>query len=76
MTRRDKAALFTVKGVTDQELDLAAISACGEVRGNKAIPQEEGVAPFLCPQLCPIDCGRLHCQPGPGLCRSFQLTCS
>ena len=70
MTRRDEADLFTVKGVTDQELGLAAITVCGEVRGLKAISQEEGVVPFLCPQLRPIDCGRMHCQLGPGICRS------
>ena len=75
VTRRDKAALFTVKGVTDQELGLAAITMCWEVRGLEAIPQEEGVAPFLCPQLRPIDCGWLHWQPGPGLCCSSQSMC-
>ena len=44
MTLRDEAALFIVKGVTDQELGLAAITVCGEVRGLNAITQEEGVA--------------------------------
>ena len=47
VTRRDEAALFAVKGVTDGELGLSAITVCWEVRGLKAIPQEEGVAPFL-----------------------------
>ena len=70
VTRRDEAAFFTVKGVTDGELGLEAIAVCSEVRGLKAIPQEEGVASFLCPQICPIDCGRLYCQPGPGIFRS------
>ena len=75
VTRRGEAALFAVKGVTDVELGLTAIAVCWEVRGIDAIPQEEGVAQFLCPQLRPIDCGRLLFQPGPGLCRSSQSTC-
>ena len=72
VTRRGKAALFTFKGVTDRELGLVAVAVCGEVWGIKAIPQEEGITPFLCPQLRPIYCGRLHCQPGSGLCRLSQ----
>ena len=72
VTRRDEADLFAVKGVTDGELGLAAITVCWEVQGIKTILQEEGVTPFLCPQLRPIDCGQLHCQPGPGLCRLSQ----
>ena len=40
VTRRDEAALFTVKGVTDRELGLAAITVCWEVRGLEAILQE------------------------------------
>ena len=75
VTRRDEAALFTFKGMTDQELGLAAITVCWEVRGLKAIPQEEGVVPLLCPQIRPIDCVQLHCQIGPGLCRLLQSTC-
>ena len=75
LTRRDKAALFAVKVVTNGKLGLAAITVCWEVRGLKVIPQEEGVAPFLGPQLRPIDCRQLNCQPGPGLCCSSQLTC-
>ena len=51
VTRRDKSALFSVKDVTDGELVQAAIAVCWEVRGLEAIPQEEGVAPFLCLQL-------------------------
>ena len=47
MTRRDEAALFAVKGVTYGELGLAAIAVCREVWGLEAIPQEEGVTPFL-----------------------------
>ena len=47
VTRHDEAALFAVKGVTDGELGLSAITVCWEVRGLEAIPQEEGVAPFL-----------------------------
>ena len=68
MTRRDEATLLPVKVVTDHELGLAYVAVCGEVWGIEAIPQEEGITPFLCPQIRPIDCGRLHCQPGPGLC--------
>ena len=68
----DEAALFSVKGVTDGELSLAAIAVCWEVRGIEAVPQEEGVTPFLYPQIRPIDCGWLHFQPGPVLSRSLQ----
>ena len=71
MTRRDEASLFSVKVVTDGELGLAAITVCCEIRGIEDIPQEEDIAPFLCPQLRPIDCVRLQCQPVPGLCRSW-----
>ena len=59
--RRDEAALFSVKGVIDRELGLEAVAVCWEVRGLEAITQEEGVTPFLCPELCTIDSGRLHC---------------
>ena len=75
VTRRDEAALFSFKGVTEGELGLAANAVVWEVWGLKAIPQEEGVAPFLCPQLRPIDGGRLHCQSGPNICRSSKSTC-
>ena len=75
VTRRDEAALFTVKGVNDGIFSLTSVTVCGKVRGLQAIPQEEGVAPFLGPQIRHIDCGRLHCSPGPGLCRSSQATC-
>ena len=54
--RCDKAALFTVKGVTNGKLCLTSVTVRGKVRGIQAIPQEEGVAPFLAPQLRPIDC--------------------
>ena len=74
VTRRDEAALFSVKGVTDGKLCLTSVTIRGKVRGIQAIIQEEGVAPFLGPQIRPIDCGRLHCKPGPGLCRSLQAT--
>ena len=47
MTRRDESTFFAVKGETDGELGLAAIAVCWEVQGLEAIPQEEGVAPFL-----------------------------
>ena len=75
MTRRDEAALFSVKVLTDGELVLAAITVCWEVRGLEAIPQEEGVTPFLRPQIRPIDCGRMHFQPGPGICCLSQSAC-
>ena len=38
VTRRDKAALFVVKGVNDGELGLAATAECREVPGLEAIP--------------------------------------
>ena len=38
--------------------------------------QKKGVPPFLCPHLCSIYCGRLHCQPGLGLCRLSQSMCA
>ena len=75
VTCRDEAALFIVKGLTDRKLGLAAITVCGQVREIKSITQKEGVEPFLGPQLRPIDCGRLHCQPGPVLFSSLQSTC-
>ena len=57
VTRRDKAAVFAVKGVTEGEFDLVSIVVCCEVRGIEAILKEEGVTPLLCPQLSPIECG-------------------
>ena len=47
VTRRDEAALFPVKGVTDGELGLSAIAVCWEVRGLEDILQKEDLAPFL-----------------------------
>ena len=67
VTRRDEAALFTVKGVTDEEFGVAAITVRWEVRGIQPIPQEEGVTPLLAPHLRAIHCGRQHREPGPGL---------
>ena len=67
VTRRDEAALFTVKGVTDGKPCLAPVSILRKVWGIQPIPQEEGVTPFLGPQLCPVDCGRQHREPGPGI---------
>ena len=58
--RRDETALFAIKGVTDRELGLAAVTVCRGVWGLVAIPQEEVVTPFLCPHLRPIYCERLH----------------
>ena len=49
VTRRDKAALFEVKGVTDRKPRLAPVAVLGKVWGLQAIPQKEGVAPFLGP---------------------------
>ena len=57
VARRDKAAFFAVKGVTDRELSLTPVTVLGKVRGLQAIPQKEGIAPFLGPQLLPVDCG-------------------
>ena len=68
MTRRDEAALFTVKGVTDCEPCFTSIAMQWEVWRLQPIPQEEGVTSLLGPQLCAIDCGRQYCEPGPGLC--------
>ena len=51
VTRRDEAALFAVKGVTDGKFGVAAITVRWEVRGIQPIPQEEGVPPLLGPQL-------------------------
>ena len=53
--RRYEDALLTVKGVTDGKLCLSSVTLRGKFRGIQAIPQEEGVAPFLVPQLRPID---------------------
>ena len=39
--RRDEAALFTIKGVTDEEFCVEAITVRWEVRGLQPIPQEE-----------------------------------
>ena len=75
VTRRDEAALFTVKGVTDGEFGVASITMQWEVRGLQPIPQEEGVTPLLGPQLCAIHCGRQHSEPEPGLCRPSHSTC-
>ena len=61
VTRREEAALFTVKDVTDCEPCLTPISMRREVWGLQPIPQEEGITPLLVPQLRPIDCGRQHC---------------
>ena len=75
VARYYKAELFAVKGLTDQKLGLTSVTVRGKVWGIQAIPQEEDVAPFLGPQLCPIYCGRQHYMPGPGLCSSSQATC-
>ena len=75
MTRRDEAALFTVRGVTDGKFGVAAIKVRWEVQGLQPIPQEEGVTPLLGPQLRAIHCGRQHREPGPGLCCLFHATC-
>ena len=75
VTRRDEATLFTVKGVTDGEPRLTPVAMRREVWGIQPVPQEEGVTPLLGPQIRPIDCGRQHSEPGPGLCRSLHATC-
>ena len=49
VTRRDKATFFEVKGVTDRKLGLTSVTVRGKVQGLQAMPQEEGVAPFLGP---------------------------
>ena len=73
--RRDEAALFTVKGVTDGEFGVASITMRWEVRGIQTLPQEEGITPLLGPQLCAIHCGRQHCELGPSLFHPSHLTC-
>ena len=67
VTLRDKAALFTVKGVTDGKFGVAAITVRWEVRGLQPILQEEGVSSLLGLQLCVIHCGWQHCEPVPVL---------
>ena len=74
MTRRDESALFAVKGVTGQKPRLAPVAVLGKVWGLQAIPQKEGVAPLLSPQLRPIDCRWKYCDPVPGLCPSSHMT--
>ena len=75
VTLRDEAALLAVKCVTDRKMRLSLVAVLGKVWGLQAIPQKEGVAPFLGPQLRPIDCGRRNREPGPGLCRSSHTMC-
>ena len=75
VTRRDEAALFTVKAVTDCESCFGSIAMRWKVWGLQPIPQEEVVMPLLGPQLCDIDCGRQHREPVPGLCRPSHSTC-
>ena len=70
VTRRDEAALFAVKGMTDREPSLSPVTVLEKIWGLHPIPQKEGIAPFLGLQIRPVDCGRQHCEPGPGLCRS------
>ena len=60
VTSRDKATLFTVKGVTDGKPRLTPFAILRKVWGIQPISQEEGVPPFLGPQLRPVDCGRQH----------------
>ena len=47
VTRRDEAALFTVKGMTDCEPRLTPTTMRWEVWGIQPMPQEEGVTPLL-----------------------------
>ena len=75
VTRRDEAALFTVKGVTDGEPRLTPVAMRREVWGLQPIPHKEGVMPLLGPQLRPINCGRQHRELGPSICRSLHATC-
>ena len=75
VTRRDEAALFTVKGVIDGKFGVASITMKWEVRGIQTIPQEEGITPLLGPQLRAVHCGWQHRETGPGLCRPSHATC-
>ena len=75
VTRRGKAALFSAKGLTDQEPSLTPVTILGKVWGFQAIPQKESIVPFLGPHLRTVDCGRQHHEPGPSLFRSLQATC-
>ena len=59
VTRRDEAALFTVKGLTDGKPRLTPVAIRRKVWRVQPIPQEEGVTPLLGPQIRPIDCGRI-----------------
>ena len=69
MTRRDKASPLAVEGMVDCKFGVAAVAIFGKVWGIEDIPQEEGISPFLRPQLRPVHCGRLYHHPGPVLCR-------
>ena len=59
VTRRDEAALFTVKGVTDGKPRLTPVAIRRKVWGVQPIPQEEGVTPLLGPQIRPQSMGRI-----------------
>ena len=74
VTRRDEATPLAVEGVADEKPGVAAVAVFGEVWGIEAIAQEGGISPFLRSQLIPIDCRRLHRQPGPCFCRPLQST--
>ena len=69
VTRRDEATPLEVEGVATGKPGVAAVTVFGEVWGLEAIAQEGGILPFLRSQLSPVDCRRLHRQPGPSFRR-------
>ena len=72
----DEAAPIAIEGVTNGEFGVAAFTVIGEVWGLYEKSQEEGITPFLRPQLYPVHRGRLHLHPGPSIFRPLQTTCA
>ena len=73
VTRREKVAPLTVKGITDGKSGVTAVTVMREVWELYAISQEEVISPFLHTQFRPIYCGRLHPQLCPCLRRSSVI---
>ena len=63
--RHDEDALLAVKGVENREWCPTDVEMVWQVRWLDAISQEEGIPPFLIPQIYPIDGGGRHGQPRP-----------
>ena len=60
MTHRDEATPFSVEGVLNRKVGIAAVTVMGGIWELQTILQEEGILPFLRTQFRPIHCGRLH----------------